>query len=411
MTHLLIEHKEDVLNVLNLFFEKKYSRFANISKPPWALPHIFEFARSIYKRGPLPVSPINLSSNFSFLKKTQLLSLLAETYHTSSFFICDSGFLTHHSEFMSCVKSSSSFFYTPQESSKNIDTVIEIIQKIPLTTKEIVALGGGITLDVAAFVAALLHIQIRVVPTTLLSTIDACLGGKNGVNFPPYGKNQVGVFYPIQHQYIVSELFYSLSPLDIYSGLTEAIKHLWLWGEFNAYEKEIMPIFDSPQHIDFLCSSTFLNLNLTIKAHVVEQDPYETQNIRSCLNLGHTIAHVIEALAEQGIIDFIPHGIAVAHGFRFLFREHLLSCPIETLQDTIEKICRVQEIKQKSDIKRQDIEALLTHDKKNQSASHLCFLSLPHYGFLKSPPPLNSPLQPFSVSEISSKILNYLSFT
>lgn len=412
MRHLLTEQKEEIIKVLRFFFENEYSRFADIPFPDWVKPHIFKFARSIYKRGQALNTQTQLNSEFTFLKKDQLLKLFADYDTRSSFFIYDKGFLKQQPAMAPFTEQFKHFIYTPHESSKNIDTVIKIMEEIPDTTKEIVALGGGITLDISAFIASLLQIKIRMVPTTLLSTIDACLGGKNGVNFSPYGKNQVGTFYNIQHQYIVPEFFSSLPSLEIYNGLVEAIKHLWLWGEFESYANEIMQVLNTPHKIDFLCNPTFLNLNFTIKRYVVNQDPYETKDIRACLNLGHTIAHVIEGLCEQGNIEFVSHGIAVAHGLRFLFRESLLFCPSQTMLLAIEKICRVQKIKLISPLKKQDIEQLLIHDKKNStSPERTCRFSLPPYGYLKQSLPLESLLQSFLASEMSVKILNYLSFT
>ena len=172
----------------------------------------------------------------------------------------------------------------------------------------IVALGGGVTGDLAGFVAATLGRGVPVVqvPTTLLAMVDASIGGKTGVNTAT-AKNQVGAFHP-PAAVIADPLVLSTLPPDQFrGGLAEAVKHA---------------LIADPAYLDWLTTNATAILgrdpvvltevvqrSVAIKARIVSADERDSGE-RAVLNAGHTIAHAIEHASAYSI----PHGDAVALG-------------------------------------------------------------------------------------------------
>ncbi len=175
----------------------------------------------------------------------------------------------------------------------------------------IVALGGGVTGDLAGFVAAtyLRGVPVVQVPTTLLAMIDAAIGGKTGVDTPA-GKNLVGAFH---HPVLVladPRLLGTLPPRELRMGLAEAIKHGVIADA--AYFGWIAMQLRQILHADAPDDATQLHLvrrSVEIKVQVVRQDEREN-GIRKILNFGHTIGHAIEQVTAYGV----SHGEAVAIG-------------------------------------------------------------------------------------------------
>ncbi len=173
----------------------------------------------------------------------------------------------------------------------------------------ILALGGGVVGDMSGYAAASLlrGVNFVQVPTTLLSQVDASVGGKTGINHP-LGKNLIGAFYQPKLVAMDTDTLKSLSPRDFRSGLAEVIKYGIIWdGEFfNFLEKNIDAILQQESgvmtHLLYTCCA--------IKAEVVAQDERE-RGTRALLNLGHTFGHAIETLAGYGNI---LHGEGVAIG-------------------------------------------------------------------------------------------------
>ena len=172
----------------------------------------------------------------------------------------------------------------------------------------IVAVGGGVTGDLAGFVAAtyLRGIPYVQVPTTLLAMVDASVGGKTGVNTPA-GKNLVGAFYP-PAAVVADPLVLTTLPDPAYrGGLAEAVKHgLVADAEYFAWiEANIPPLLSrQPQSLTHL-----VRRSVEIKAQVVGADERE-EGQRAILNAGHTVAHALEQVSGYRL----PHGDAVALG-------------------------------------------------------------------------------------------------
>ncbi len=177
----------------------------------------------------------------------------------------------------------------------------------------LVAIGGGIVCDLAGFAAAswMRGIELVLVPTTLLSMVDASLGGKTGVNRPrPDGtllKNMVGAFWPARLVIADTDTLATLGDREYRAGLAECLKHGLIEGEETlaalaadlpgvvARDPEVLP--------------RFVARSVGVKAGIVARDFRESGD-RALLNLGHTFAHAIESQAGWGLL----HGEAVGIG-------------------------------------------------------------------------------------------------
>lgn len=200
------------------------------------------------------------------------------------------------------------------EISKSIDIVSRAYQWLADLKAErghvIVGFGGGLAGDVAGFIAStygrgMPFIQI---PTTLLSMVDASIGGKTAINLEE-GKNLVGTFY--QPMAVISDIdsLMTLPARELNSGWAEAIKHSLILDDnlFRIFENK----FDSLSKLETEISLDVIKRSISIKADVVSQDVRETKGIRSILNYGHTVGHAIESVTGY---DSFLHGEAVSIG-------------------------------------------------------------------------------------------------
>ena len=173
----------------------------------------------------------------------------------------------------------------------------------------VLAVGGGITTDMAGFAASVYKRGIRYanVPTTLLAMVDAGIGGKTGVNFEGY-KNMLGVIRQPEFTFISSEFLRTLPERDFRSGAAEMLKTFLIDNSSGNYEKAVEVLSNpSPEALQDLIFAA-----AAIKAEIVGRDPFE-KGERVKLNLGHTFAHAIEHVSRlRG--DDITHGEAVAMG-------------------------------------------------------------------------------------------------
>lgn len=173
----------------------------------------------------------------------------------------------------------------------------------------LLALGGGVVGDMTGFAAAtfLRGVPFVQIPTTLLSQVDASVGGKTGINHI-LGKNLIGAFYQPRLVMIDCETLKTLSQREVLAGLAEVIKYgiirdgaFFQWLERNMAELVRLDQNFLIEAIHTCCS---------IKSQIVAADEREAGN-RALLNLGHTFGHAIETLAGYGQI---LHGEAVAMG-------------------------------------------------------------------------------------------------
>jgi 3-dehydroquinate synthase len=196
------------------------------------------------------------------------------------------------------------------EGNKTLDTVSGIYDQLLELDADrgsfIVGIGGGIVCDVAGFVAStyMRGIRFGFVSTTLLSQVDASVGGKNGVNFGGY-KNIVGVFS--QPEFIICDqnLLQTLAPRDFQCGFAEIVKHGAIADDqLFAYLEQnwARALEHDPEVIEKVVHDSVM-----IKSTIVNRDATE-QGERRKLNFGHTLGHAIEKVLQ------VPHGEAVSAG-------------------------------------------------------------------------------------------------
>ena len=172
-----------------------------------------------------------------------------------------------------------------------------------------VAIGGGVLSDMTAFAASIFKrgIKVEFVPTTVLSMVDASVGGKTGCDIEGF-KNMIGSFWPASKLYVWSNFALSLPENEYISGLAEAIKTAFL------FDKEMLRLFEEEKDAIMKRDSSVLEKIIgacvRAKAKIVQEDPRENGR-RAFLNLGHTFGHALEAAAGLGCIT---HGEAVAWG-------------------------------------------------------------------------------------------------
>lgn len=181
-----------------------------------------------------------------------------------------------------------------RKSLTTVNALLNVLLDARLERKSpVVAVGGGIVGDTAGFVAAsyLRGVPFVQVPTTLLSMVDASVGGKVGVNVPQ-GKNLVGAFHQPVLVLIDTDTLKTLPDRDLRCGLAECVKHgvirdpdLFAWIESNV---------DRILNLESDALVELVHRNVQIKAAVVMEDEKE-QGVRAHLNFGHTFAHAIEA--------------------------------------------------------------------------------------------------------------------
>ena len=198
------------------------------------------------------------------------------------------------------------------EEEKSMETVLLLTRSLleaGASRKALVlAIGGGITTDLAGFAASIYKRGIRYanVPTTLLAQVDAAIGGKTGVNFDAY-KNMLGVIVQPVFTYVCAEVLRTLPHRDFLSGAAEMLKTFIIENEDNHYEKSVKWL-----SADGTDGQELILAAAAVKAGVVSRDPFEAGERRK-LNLGHTFAHAIEHEARLREGD-ITHGEAVAMG-------------------------------------------------------------------------------------------------
>ena len=213
------------------------------------------------------------------------------------------------------------------EETKSIETVLEIcgwlLENGANRDALVLAIGGGVVSDIVGFAASIYKRGVRFayVPTTLLSQVDAAIGGKTGVNYNGY-KNVLGVIRQPQFTYICPQVLESLPRRDFLSGAAELLKTFIIEdGGYFARAVEWLGGYARAESQD--AASEYLSANVEslvelivaaarVKVGVVSKDQYERGGRRK-LNLGHTFAHAIETLAKRKGND-ITHGEAVSMG-------------------------------------------------------------------------------------------------
>ena len=299
---------ENTIAVLRQAFTQQLPRSVSWHAPAH---EAFRDAARYYKRGvpllgkaqPLPTPP-----------RTQL-SVVAEfndlqAYLADRYVVCDQQVAQLHRN----VINSAALTIAAEEQQKNLAAAAQILQqwRAQGSPQQWAIVGGGIALDVAAFAAALGKAEMVLLPTTLLAMVDAAHGGKNGVNFPPWGKNQLGTFYFAEHVIICPAWLRTLPLEELQAGAWEGIKHAVLAGDAQLLQAWLRCLEKPPT----VWPLPLLQKTAQVKVAIVQRDPYE-RGERKVLNFGHTLAHALEAVAQDNGTP-LRHGQAVGIGILYV---------------------------------------------------------------------------------------------
>jgi 3-dehydroquinate synthase len=268
----------------------------------------------------------------------------------------------------------------PGERSKNMESYLESIDRLLENhfgrDMILIGLGGGVIGDLGGFVASSYQrgVDYLLCPTTLIAQIDACLGGKTGIDLPK-GKNLIGAFHHPKVIGVDPSALETLAWPEFRSGLAEAIKYgtgldetLFDWIQSN---------LDRLLARDAASLDQLVRRCLTLKSEIVSVDPKETGSRRVLLNLGHTFGHAIEAATGYKV----RHGEAVAVG---LLLAAELSCRLSGLsRDSADRIRRMVAHCglpiSLPPLETSELLPFLFRDKKNQSGQ-LVFVLLKEIG-------------------------------
>jgi len=264
----------------------------------------------------------------------------------------------------------------PGEESKSIEIAAGLWESLVEQNADrnslLINVGGGVVCDIGGFIAStfMRGISFINVPTSLLAMVDAGVGGKTGINLNHY-KNLIGVFQEAKLSFYYPEFLATLPSHEIRSGFGEVVKHYLLDEEASFHKLLKLNPFEIKDW------NALIEENIQIKDNFVKGDLKE-RGKRAALNLGHTVAHALEALFLQKN-NPILHGDAVAAGI--VIESHLSTfCTQQLLPEIyfkqIEKYIKgifPPVLFQKSDI--DELVSLMRHDKKN-SHSNLTFTLL-----------------------------------
>ena len=266
------------------------------------------------------------------------------------------------------------------ENNKKLDSVAKIWEFLSKKGGDrkslLVNIGGGMLTDLAGFAATTFKrgIDFLNVPTTLLSQVDASVGGKTGINFNGL-KNEVGTFKEPVAVIINTDFLKTIDKNNFISGFAEMIKHGLI---HNPKHLEELKAFDFTE-IDYDLLQEIIRHSVKVKEYFVSNDLTEN-NIRKALNFGHTIGHAFESFAMEQNRPIL-HGYAVAYG---MIAELFLSVKKCNFPSTdFEKLTQwLLQVYGKFEISEGDFERLfelMTHDKKNESG-RINFTLLPEIG-------------------------------
>lgn len=303
---------------------------------------------------------------------SELNSAIAQCEHDKFFILTDSTTVTLCLPLickMPILQEAITITIPDTDTHKDLESVVQVWQQLSKNgaTRHslLINLGGGMVTDLGGFAASTFKrgISFINIPTTLLSMVDASVGGKTGFNFNGL-KNEIGVFNNSDCVIIDTHFLKTMDHKNLCSGYAEMLKHGLIsndaiWAQLLQYDL-------STPNLHALGS--MIGQSVKIKENIVTKDPTE-QGLRKALNLGHTIGHAFESFALQHTP--ILHGYAVAYG---LIAELYLSAvkthfPQDKLRQTVGFIKRQYG---KMDISCKDYDTLIelmTHDKKNTSGN------------------------------------------
>lgn len=265
--------------------------------------------------------------------------------------VTDSGVPEAYSKIVaSQIKDSVIYTFPQGEQSKNFETYSALLKTLAENNFDrndcVIAVGGGVTGDMAGFTAAtyMRGIKFYNIPTTLLSQVDSSIGGKTAIDFLGY-KNLVGAFYQPNAVIIDPDVLKTLPKRQFNNGLCESIKMA------ATSDSELFKILEENNAEDII--DTVIEKSLLIKKQVVEEDEKET-GLRKVLNFGHTIGHAIETVTG---LEELYHGECVALGMMFMANGEA--------KKRIEKLLNKNNLPSETNFNVEAVYEALHHDKKS----------------------------------------------
>lgn len=227
---------------------------------------------------------------------------------SNSIIVTDENVAKFHLEKIQTIFNAKSVIIPAGEEHKNLETVSclwkSFLQNGLDRKSTVIALGGGVIGDLSGFAAAtyMRGIDWIGIPTTLLSMVDASLGGKTGFDLPE-GKNLIGSFHPPKLVLADPSLLLTLPERELVSGMAEVVKHGMISDPelFELCKRGMGWVKDNLEEV--------VKRAMAVKIKVIEEDPYE-KGIRAALNLGHTVGHAVELVSKFEL----RHGEAIAIG-------------------------------------------------------------------------------------------------
>ena len=261
----------------------------------------------------------------------------------------------------------------PSDSNKTLESISHVWKELGNNggTRHscLVNLGGGMVTDLGGFAASTFKRGINFIniPTTLLSMVDASVGGKTGINFNGL-KNEIGTFCNANFVLLCTDFLTTLDSANLLSGYAEMLKHGlisnidMLAGLLNF---DVCHIQDKEQRVQ---RSRRISDSVEVKKNIVEKDPKEN-GIRKALNLGHTFGHAFESWSLKRTP--VLHGYAVAWGLVCeLYLSHVITgFPIDTMRQTVDYIRNHYGIPPVTCDDYHELIDLMRHDKKNRGES------------------------------------------
>ncbi len=250
--------------------------------------------------------------------------------------------------------------FTVSESKKNLIEYEKMVSfllanKINRKNSLIVAIGGGVTLDLVGYVASTYKrgVDVIYVPTSLLAMVDVAVGSKNTINIGDT-KNAVGTFYSPKNVIVDVDFLKTLDQRNYNNGMAEIIKH----GAIKDIAIIETLLMDKYTIFDLVCRS------IKVKKYFIERDNFDF-GIRQSLNFGHTYGHAIEAYYNY---DKYLHGEAVSIGMNLMYNDERLL-----------KVCEKFNLPTAIDIELDELMPYLMNDKKNTN-NKINFITLKKLG-------------------------------
>ncbi|MDA3780912.1 MAG: 3-dehydroquinate synthase [Bacteroidales bacterium] len=258
----------------------------------------------------------------------------------------------------------------PGDKNKNIESTQVIWEYLSTHNADrsslLINLGGGMICDLGGFAASTFKRGINFIniPTTLLSQVDASIGGKTGINFLGL-KNELGLFQSAKQVLIDSVFLKTLDKRNILSGWAEMIKHTLIYN----YESFKILSKNKIKNINYEQLNILIEHSINIKKHFVDNDP-EEQGIRKSLNFGHTFGHAFESFFLTTKNNLL-HGEAIAHGMicELILSKKRFCIDTEKINEIISYLLSLYK---KIEIDENDFEKislLMSHDKKNTNTN------------------------------------------